>query len=362
MSSDSPTLSDIEILLTRLGRDITQDVVLAITESVFCSAYGIFFAVALYSIFRKGLRSRATSIMLFVVVYMYASSVTQWAMNVWTALKGIHSLLMTTDVPIPDRPILADEDLTNIIPPEEALFVLNMIVGDAVVIWRTWAVHGRRILAILIPCILLLVSFIFGLIDITCNSYYGAAPLPGAAAVCPRGALIGWAFSVATNISCTILIGFKAWQHRRMMRELDPQGKVRRISSEKVLSLLVESGSLYSLLWLTQVVAYLNFPRASSGYYAWTVLKAMGNQMAGLYPTLIILIVNFRRTIWEEEEAPSSTAVSNSIRWAPNSTGIRTGMTDIFGTQHGDDSVHGQSFIDITREKSTRPPAENYAA
>ncbi|KAJ6460322.1 hypothetical protein C8R45DRAFT_1180534, partial [Mycena sanguinolenta] len=302
MSSDSdPTLqaalSEIDTLLSRYGRDITEDVVLAITESVFCSAYGIFFAFAVYSIFRKGVRSRASIIMLVVVVYMYTSSVAQWAMNVWTALKGINSLLMTTGVPIPDRPDLADKNLQKIIPPEETLFVLNMICGDGVVVWRTWAVHGRRMLAILVPCILLLIIkselnlVVFGLIDITCNSYDGATPLPGAAAICPNGALIGWAFSVATNVSCTILIGFKAWQHRKMMRELDPCGKVPRMSSEKILSLLVESGSLYSLLWLTQVVAYLDFPRSSPGFFAWTVLKAMGNQLAGLYPTLIILIV-----------------------------------------------------------------------
>jgi hypothetical protein len=34
-----------------------------------------------------------------------------------------------------------------------------MIVGDAVLIWRTWAVYRGRILAILMPCILLLASF-----------------------------------------------------------------------------------------------------------------------------------------------------------------------------------------------------------
>jgi hypothetical protein len=34
-----------------------------------------------------------------------------------------------------------------------------MIVGDSVVIWRTWAIYEHRILAILMPCVLALVSF-----------------------------------------------------------------------------------------------------------------------------------------------------------------------------------------------------------
>jgi hypothetical protein len=34
-----------------------------------------------------------------------------------------------------------------------------MIIGDVVVVWRTWAIYQRRIWAILMPSTLLLVSF-----------------------------------------------------------------------------------------------------------------------------------------------------------------------------------------------------------
>lgn len=113
--------------------------------------------------------------MLIVVVYLYAASVVQWALDVYIAFRNIHSLFMVPDLSIPDRGDLADESVENIFAPQEALFVFNvrdnphmcgllknsiqMIIGDAVVIWRTWAVYQGRMLAILMPCILLLVSF-----------------------------------------------------------------------------------------------------------------------------------------------------------------------------------------------------------
>ncbi|KAJ6489770.1 hypothetical protein C8R45DRAFT_826266 [Mycena sanguinolenta] len=257
---------------------------------------------------------------------------------------------MVPGVPIPDRPALAEENFGKIAVPGEGLFIFNMILGHGVVIWRTWVVHCHRIFAILVPCILLLISFVFGLMDIICNSNLGrATPLPGATTVCPQADLIGWAFSVATNVTCTILIGLQAWRHRKILRALNPPGKSRQMSSEKVLSILVESGAMYSLLWLTQVIVYLDIPLTSSAFFAWAVLKGMGNQLSGLYLTLIIVIVNFRRTIWEEE---TPTEISNVLPWISNSNPRLSGITDTVGNLRGGDVVRLQSVINITSEGS----------
>ncbi|KAJ6460320.1 hypothetical protein C8R45DRAFT_1029918 [Mycena sanguinolenta] len=281
--------------------------------------------------------------MLCVVVYLYASSVAQWAMNTWTALQGIHSLLMVPSVPIPDRPYLADVYLDKVAIPVETLWVFNMIIGDSVVLSRTWAVYLHRISAILIPGILLFMSLTFGLIDLGCTNYAERDVSPPA--VCASAAVTGWAFSVATNVTCTILIELKAWQNRKITRELDLTAKSHRMSADKILSILVESGAIYSLLWLTQVISYIDIPPNSPVLYLWAIIEPMGNQMAGLYPTLIIVIVNFQRTIWDDEPA---TVHINSLHWAANSN--HSGMTATLDTQRGRDSV--QSVLDITSEKS----------
>ncbi|KAJ6467287.1 hypothetical protein C8R45DRAFT_938643 [Mycena sanguinolenta] len=102
MTSTSPPAGPLSaadgLLLNRYGHDTIRDVVCITSESVFCSAYGIFFALTMYSIW-----SRRAIIMSLIVVYLYAASVTQWAVDSYTTVKNIYCLYMTTDVALPDR-------------------------------------------------------------------------------------------------------------------------------------------------------------------------------------------------------------------------------------------------------------------
>ncbi|KAJ7367596.1 hypothetical protein DFH08DRAFT_1070471 [Mycena albidolilacea] len=225
--------------------------------------------------------------MLIVVVYLYLASITQFALDFYIGFNHIHSLLMVPDTPIPDRADLAEANVETIWIPLEALLTFNMIVGDAVLIWRIWAVYQGRILAIFLPCMLLLASF-----DITCTAYDG---LPGGEQICPKAAMVAWALSVGTNVTCTILVGFKAWRvhvfagadvlltilifrrHRKWTRELNLPGKPHRITTERILLIFVISGCIDNLLWLTQVIAYVNFTRDSPWMYVNQVLVAMGD-------------------------------------------------------------------------------------
>jgi hypothetical protein len=142
------------------------------------------------------------------------------------------------------------------------------------------------------------------------------------------------------------------------------------MSGEKILSILFDSGFIYSLLWvrkseplltilnqdlifqLSQIISFFATAHiitlTSPAVYLWGVISAMGNQMAGFYPTLVIVIVNLRRTIWEEEE--ESMPVSSPSRWTPNAK--RSGMTDTFGSQRGNDAGHVESVFDITSDKA----------
>ncbi|KAF7330966.1 hypothetical protein MVEN_02436500 [Mycena venus] len=351
MSSDSDPslsapLSDADALhLVHYGRDIMQDAFSLIVESILLSAYGIFFAVAVYSIVRKGLRTRGSIIMLIVVVYLYAASVIQWALNFTTNYLAIRAFLMIPDVPIEDRGGVADDLGAKFGPAQEAFFVLNMVIGDGVVIWRTWAIYQRRLLAIALPCLLLLTSLIFAIIDITCFASKG--PLPGGDLICPHASLTSWALSVGTNVTCTILVGFKAWQHRRMVQELNLPGKPRKMSTEKILSLLVESGFIYSLLWITQVLSYVDIDRTSPWWWVFQITMPLGDQIAGMYPTLIIVIVNFQCTIWEE----SPTTISNSAAAFATSSGF-VKQTDTFSMQGGV-NVHLETVTDFPRGNYT---------
>jgi len=177
------------------------------------STYGVFFAVAVYSIFRKGFRLRSSIAMFCVIVSLYASSPTVWAITTTLWFKNAHSVFMDhPNMPLPDRRALANANIARLDSPVEALYMFNMVVGDAVVIWRAWVLYPRKLWVLSIPCILLLISFIFGVIQVTCViASFGrqVAALPDGGRVCSH-ANVSWSFSLATNTSCTVLIGYKA--------------------------------------------------------------------------------------------------------------------------------------------------------
>ncbi|KAJ7161131.1 hypothetical protein C8R46DRAFT_360003 [Mycena filopes] len=220
-----------------------------------------------------------------------------------------------------------------------------MIVGDSVVIWRAWVLHQGPRWVVSIPCLMLLMSFIFSVVDITCLTGAGwsvHSSIAGGGAVCAHAELISWAFSLVTNASCTILIGFRAWQHRRAMRDLHIVGNPRRMSADKVLSLLVESGFVYCLFWLTQYILFVDFSRDSPVQYVYQLFSGMGDQISGMYPTLIIVIVNLHHTIWEESSSTIKIGTKggavSSLRWA--AAGVTSGTMPSDRQDSGVDVVH----------------------
>jgi hypothetical protein len=114
--------------------------------------------------------------MLCVVIYLYAVALVLWVLNVVTLYRALHTLLMDkSNIPLPDRVALADEINGGFWGPMEALFVFNvrqsifttkvsssyvqMIVGDSVLMWRTWVIYFRTRWVLWFPGVMLLTSF-----------------------------------------------------------------------------------------------------------------------------------------------------------------------------------------------------------
>ncbi|KAF7360001.1 hypothetical protein MVEN_00727400 [Mycena venus] len=297
-SSSFGPLSDADAQALYLaGRDTAQDAFGVIWETMLISAYGVFFAVAIYSIFQNGLRSRGSIALLFAIVSLYASSLTLWVLGVATWFENTHLAFMNDpSIPLTDRKALVNDNFHRLDTQRIALYLFNMMVGDSVVIWRAWVLYPRALWVLSLPCILLLISFSFGVVNVICTfalDIHNLA-LPDDGRVCSHSD-VSWAFSLATNVSCTILIGYRAWQHRRTMKSLDIVGQSRGMSADKVLSILVESGFIYCFLWLTQVMNFINVSRNTPIIYIDLFSVGLGHQISGMYPTLIISIVNFSK-------------------------------------------------------------------
>ncbi|KAJ7029265.1 hypothetical protein C8F04DRAFT_1103632 [Mycena alexandri] len=303
-SSFSP-LSDADAQILHLyGRNTLQDAFGVIWETMLIGAYGVIFGVAVYSIFRKGLKSRGSIALLCAIVSLYASSLTLWALVVTQWIDDTHIAFMSNpNISLPDRKGLVNDNMLRFGPQRNALYVFNMVVTDGVVLWRAWVLYPRALWIVSIPCILLVLTFTLGVVNVLCIYAIDIHQLPNLSSssrVCEPN--LPWTFSLVTNITCTILIAYRAWQHRRTMKTLGIVGHSRGMSADKVLSILVESGLIYCLLWLTQIYNYLHFgpgSRPNAGIYIFYFFNGIGNHIPGIYSTLIIVLVNFKQTIWE---------------------------------------------------------------
>ncbi|KAF9254442.1 hypothetical protein L218DRAFT_975861 [Marasmius fiardii PR-910] len=207
-----------------------------------------------------------------------------------------------------DRCLALDNDLEGFGLPMEALFLINMIVGDSIVIWRAWVLcqNSRFQKLVYLPIVMLLTSFVFTIVALDClflNGFGNDSSIPAGSKMCRWSEAIAWGLSLATNILSTGSIAIIAWQHRQFMKEHLRGGESRTLTrSERVLFILVESGFIYCLFWVMYpaiqlVILHTDFPPSpplfsiSSPNYTYS--------SRGLYPTCIIILVNMQQSMSE---------------------------------------------------------------
>lgn len=102
------------------------------------------------------------------------------------------------------------------------------------------------------------------------------------------------ALTLLTNVMATALIAVKAWKHRRLVRTHLKDAEDRGQRAESVLALVVESGILYCLSNVTVLAATLiRLPFGTLG----DIYTPVNVQIAGIYPTIVLLIVGLQMTI-----------------------------------------------------------------
>ncbi|KAF9254754.1 hypothetical protein L218DRAFT_951312 [Marasmius fiardii PR-910] len=228
-----------------------------------------------------------------------------------------------------DRCLALDNDLEGFGLPMEALFLINMIVGDSIVIWRAWVLcqNSRFQKLVYLPIVMLLTSFVFTIVALDClflNGFGNDSSIPAGSKMCRWSEAIAWGLSLATNILSTGSIAIIAWQHRQFMKEHLRGGESRTLTrSERVLFILVESGFIYCLFWSNTQRDFITFLKV--------FLDAVGDQISGLYPTCIIILVNMQQSMSEFD--PNLEISTLSL--APDST-LHGDLTTVRETEHRD--------------------------
>ncbi|VDC05465.1 unnamed protein product [Peniophora sp. CBMAI 1063] len=192
------------------------------------------------------------------------------------------------------------------------LFSINVIISDAVVLWRMCVVWDKR------PAILG-----FGAILVATTIGLNVANIVGEGRISDRGTiLVGHGnplsenlfriyslgsiglvtvfVSLVSNFCATVLVGVKAWIHRRRLAEF-AHAHTRRSLAIRVMELLVESGivytaALYCTSFLRDILLYYIYETLDNvsevGFItAEDFLDVSMAQITSIYPLFIFMLV-----------------------------------------------------------------------
>ncbi|KAL1729574.1 hypothetical protein EV714DRAFT_273629 [Schizophyllum commune] len=159
---------------------------------------------------------------------------------------------------------------------------LNYFISDGIVVWRAWTlwIDYRTIKGVLlafgtaVECTWSLQSTRKGQVESETRTLMLTVPL------------------LATNIVSTALVAIRVWIYRRDIKaSLSPY--IRPTSVEKVLLLLLESGSFYCLIWVVNLLVRMTQGVDTLGVYG--VVSVAYHAIPGIHSTFMILAVAMQR-------------------------------------------------------------------
>ncbi|TBU40623.1 hypothetical protein BD309DRAFT_869917 [Dichomitus squalens] len=189
---------------------------------------------------------------------------------------------------------------------------INILIGDAIVWWRACVVWPRNWPVRVLGFALLTATFVTGMLDSsrTCAPLTNGKIDSDPSGILYQGSDYGVAatgLSLATNVLATILVAYKFWDYRNVLRKYVVVGsQVMRL--EKALAMVLESGVAYCAIWIVVTVWQVggNSSKFASAFKIHphpTFFEAFGIFVSGalvhmiaIYPTLVIVLVAFDRS------------------------------------------------------------------
>ncbi|KAH9938882.1 uncharacterized protein BXZ73DRAFT_99944 [Epithele typhae] len=295
--------------------------------------FGITVAVTSVTVFlllRGGLTRRSHKIQLLSVLLLFVSTLLFF---LFTTVYNVnlYTFNVQWDIEAPLASIISDVESrwgehaqrvqSGVVT---ACLTINIFISDATVWWRACMLWPRNAL-VRCMCFLLLASTLgIGLVE----TYTSALSLPNFVAYDYQAQLytrdgfgtIAFVLSLTNNVVATALIAFKAWRHARILRAALGAGN-KKSRAVKMLSLLIESGVIYCVVWLFIVISAIRIPTTANdtsvravGYAtsASILLRGCLVYVIGLYPMLIVVIVRLKHSQLDNVHSEAS---GTSIRF-----------------------------------------------
>ncbi|CAK5266383.1 unnamed protein product [Mycena citricolor] len=308
-----------------IGQDLVQGFVAIAHETLWLGIYGTVVVQACLVLLSKKRRGvRGSQVNLAAVIAMFAIATVQWALDLaGFIIEGKMTLIENPDADIGVKYGDASGVIFKIVAAQAAIYGYMALLGDAIIIHRAWklkATHHVWIFAV--PCLLWLGSVVATLLLTYCVATIGSDIVLGNfthPAFCRNVQLVTYVMPCATTAVATALIGAMALKFARTRKSI---GHVDRVSSVGtvhkspawyVLLLLVESGVLYFLFFLIQVIEVApvvhNWLAANAGLsLAFKMFVYASSVFIGIYPTILIVLAHSRYAVLDQVAAKTSSS------------------------------------------------------
>ncbi|KAI0318561.1 hypothetical protein OF83DRAFT_1171014 [Amylostereum chailletii] len=338
-----------------------------LAETAMFGAFSLLFLLSLYVIGRKKSHHVPDILMLLAVIVLYTGATLDWVLGVLDLVDTAAIASPLTDYmqscmysydpgQLCERSDAIMNLATDIIAGEydqvgiprsycisTVVLAINISISDSIVLWRAWVLWKENRAFSVISLVLLLGSVAMSGLATghACLSWNLSNFFQDDAA-----GLAAYTLSLVTNLWATSLIGFRAWQHRRLIRE-HLHGSGDRTLAEKVLALIAESGVLYCAIWIFLVA----------------------DEAVGIYPTIIMVLVALEKSYLDRNltcDMPLPTLqfhqhlTSGLDAQTENNCQVQTPDQPSVHNQNGEIEMEDFSYIENSEGKETDIGLENF--
>ncbi|KAF9257905.1 hypothetical protein L218DRAFT_1005605 [Marasmius fiardii PR-910] len=292
------TVSPDAKFLASFGRNNLLDIVNMLVASLFYGVYVVLFSMAILILWYTSSSLLSIHLHSFMFVAMFILSGFYFWANTALFMASIQNVLIS-DIgsSLAAKHSAFGQRVTKLNDVMDAILPLEIFIGDAIVFWRTWSLCGvnRKLVYIPLLCLVGTTACSFAYLGCYAQSNW----LAYAPDTCTSIKISALSLSMVTNIAGVLVIGYRLWLYRQAVGKY-LEGCKQQTRVEKILVLLLETGVIYSLLWVVQLILLLvPTPPTFAGKVVHQIVTAACVQLVGIYPTLLVVLVYLQRSMWD---------------------------------------------------------------
>ncbi|KAJ7497675.1 hypothetical protein FB451DRAFT_241047 [Mycena latifolia] len=262
----------------------------------------------------RKLNTTVNRVMFGITTFMYLLSVAYWAYSVADGVDRIYSYIgiaINPSIPIPDH-----SQITQWSPLFNAITLINYVLSDGIVVWRAWIICLRKhrkwlwiaIGFLGITTLTVLLTIILRIAGLIKSPIINLSDDDIIRRLIDLFQVTTLATSLLSNLTATGVVSVTALQHWRTIRSNFSDKKSTR--SNHILLLVVESGVVYCLSAISVLLSSLiRLPHGTLG----DLYTPVQVQIAGAYPTIVLLLVSTQRSLNESTFSEDATLTDSSM-------------------------------------------------